>query len=417
MREHTLESGLLPTFRLYIAVRLVFVVIAGAFYLVWYQPPIGPGLLMASVPFVADIVILFVLLRCSCFRHWLGRLYLPVALLVAVVGPIVQVGYVLPAFDTDATFAFLLGFSLLLVPLILTAWQYSFRWVLIFGLSTSLFEFLLLTQRIGLTPERLRWSTVALFGRSLLTIFVGYIVSNLIEEQKRQRRELARANRQLIRYAVTLEQLAVSRERNRLARELHDTLAHGLSGLAVQLDAIAALWEKMPPRARLMLDHALSTTRTGLDETRRALQALRATPLEDMGLSLAIRDLAERTTARVGLGLQLARVDRLGDVSPEVEQCYYRVAQEALENVIRHANATNVSVSLQREGQQLVLQVADNGMGFTAEADRQRDQLGIRGMRERAELIGADLKVRSSEGQGTVVRLTYEEQRDSSADL
>jgi signal transduction histidine kinase len=417
MREHTLEPGLLPTFRLYIAVRLAFVVIAGTFYLVWYQPPIGPTLLMASVPFVADIVILFVLLRCSCFHHWLGRLYLPVTLLVAVVGPIVQVGYVLPAFDTDATFAFLLGFSLLLVPLILTAWQYSFRWVLLFGLSTSLFEFLLLTQRIGLTPERLRWSTVALFGRSLLTIFVGYIVSNLIEEQKLQRRELARANRQLIRYAVTLEQLAVSRERNRLARELHDTLAHALSGLAVQLDAIAALWEQMPPRARLMLDHALSTTRTGLDETRRALQALRATPLEDMGLSLAIRDLAERTTARAGLGRQLALVDRLGDLLPEVEQCYYRVAQEALENVIRHANATNVSVTLQRQGRQLVLQVADDGMGFTAEADRQRDQLGIRGMRERADLIGADLKVHSSEGQGTTIRLTYEEQRDSSADL
>ncbi len=404
-----MEPGLLPTFRLYVAVRLVFVAIAGAFYLAWYQPPVGPGLLVAGIPFVADIGILFVLLQCPCFRRWLGRLYLPVALLLAVVGPIVQVGYVLPAFDTDATFAFLLGFSLLLVPLILTAWQYSFRWVLVLGLSTSLFEFLLLTQRIGLSPERLRWSTVALFGRSLLTIFVGYIVSNLIEEQKRQRRELAEANRQLIRYAVTLEQLAVSRERNRLARELHDTLAHTLSGLAVQLDAIAALWEQMPPRARLMLEHALWITRTGLDETRRALQALRATPLEDMGLPLAIQDLAERTTARTGLGLELALADRLGDLSPEVEQCYYRVAQESLENVVRHANATSVSVSLQREGTQLVLQVSDDGTGFTAESDRERDQLGIRGMRERAELIGGQLDVRSSKGQGTVVRLAYED--------
>ena len=408
MREHTLEPGLLPTFRLYIAVRLVFVAIAGAFYLAWYQPPVGLGLLVTGVPFVADIGILFVLLQCPCFHHWLGRLYVPVALLLAVVGPIVQVGYVLPSFDTDATFAFLLGFSLLLVPLILTAWQYSFRWVLILGLSTSLFEFLLLTQRIGLSPERLRWSTVALFGRSLLTIFVGYIVSNLIEEQKRQRRELTQANRQLIRYALTLEQLAVSRERNRLARELHDTLAHTLSGLAVQLDAIAALWEQMPPRARLMLDHALSITRTGLDETRRSLQALRATPL-DMGLPLAIRDLAERIAARAGLSLELGLADCASDLSPEVEQCYYRVAQEALENVVRHANATTVSILLQREGQQLVLQVADDGAGFTAESDRATNQLGIRGMRERAELIEGKLEVRSSEGQGTVVRLTYED--------
>lgn len=409
MKEHTVEPGLLPTFRLYIAVRLVFVAIAGSFYLAWYRPPIGPGLLVASVPFVADIGIVFVLLQCSCFHRWLGRLYLPVALLLSVIGPIVQVGYVLPAFDTDATFAFLLGFSQLLVPLILTAWQYSFRWVLVFGLSTSLFEFLLLTQRIGLSPERLRWSTVALFGRSLLTIFVGYIVSNLIEEQKRQRRELAQANRQLVRYAVTLEQLAVSRERNRLARELHDTLAHTLSGLAVQLDAITALWEQIPARARLMLEHALSITRTGLDETRRALQALRATPLEDLGLPLAIRDLAERTIARAGLNLEFALGDRIGNLSPEVEQCYYRVAQESLENVVRHANATMVSVRLHREGRQLILQVTDNGTGFVAQSDREKDQLGIRGMRERAELIGGQLEVRSLQGEGTMVRLAYED--------
>ena len=407
MQRHALEPGLLSTFRLYIGVRLVFVATAGAFYVVWYRPAVELGLLIAGVPFVVDILILFVLLRYSCFQHLFGRLYLPIALLVSVTGPIVQVGYVLPAFDLDATFAFLLGFSLLLVPVILTAWQYSFRWVLVFGLSSSLFEFLLLTQRFGLAPERLRWSTVALFGRSLLTIFVGYVVSNLIEEQKRQRRELAQANRQLVQYAAALEQLAVSRERNRLARELHDTLAHALSGLAVQLDAIAALWDPMPPRARLMLERALAITRTGLDETRRALQSLRATPLEDMGLSLAVQELAESTTARAGLELRIKLPGPLGNLTPEVEQCFYRVAQEALENVIRHANATIVGVSLYRRDGQLTLEIEDDGMGFSAEADRERDQLGIRGMRERAELIGADLLVRSLEGEGTVVRLTY----------
>lgn len=409
MQRYALEPGLLATFRLYIGVRLVFVAIAGTFYFIWYRPAIEFGLLIAGVPFVVDILILFVLLRYTFFQHLFGRLYLPIALLISVTGPIVQVGYVLPALDTDATSAFLLGFSLLLVPMILTAWQYSFRWVLILGLSSSLFEFLLLTQRFGLAPERLRWSTVALFGRSLLTIFVGYVVSNLIEEQRRQRRELAQANRQLVRYAATLEQLAVSRERNRLARELHDTLAHALSGLAVQLDAIAAIWDPMPPRARLMLERALSITRTGLDETRRALQSLRATPLEDMGLALAIQELAERTTVRAGLELGMELPGHLGNVSPEVEQCYYRVAQEALENVIRHANATRVTVSLRQQDRQLALEIEDDGMGFSAEADRQRDQLGIRGMRERAELIGASLQVRSSEGQGTVVRLIYGE--------
>jgi signal transduction histidine kinase len=383
----------------------VFVMIAAGFYIAWYRPAWNPRLVLYICPFLTDILILFVLLSWSWLQRKLGRMYLPLALLISFGGPVVQVGYVLPMMGSSSSFAFLLGFSLLLVPLILTAWQYSFRWVLLFGLSSALFEFMLLSSTAELSLEQLRWSTVALVGRSMLAMFVAYILSNLIEEQRKQRYELAEANRKLVRYAATLEQLAISQERNRLARELHDTLAHALSGLAVQLDAITTVWDPIPPRAKAMLERALSITRIGLDETRRALQALRATPLEDLGLGLAIHDLAERTAERAGLSLELDVPELVRGLSPEVEQCYYRVAQEAMENVLQHADAKRLSVLLRQRDGLLTLEISDDGLGFERGISTEEDQFGLRGMRERAELIGGTLDVESRAGQGTTIRL------------
>jgi signal transduction histidine kinase len=388
-------------------VRMVFVLIVGGFYLAWYRPPLRPSMALYAFPFLAGLIFLYVYLSWPWLQRTLGRLYLPVALLVSVAGPIMQVGYILPSFGADSSFAFLLGFSLLLVPLILTAWQYSFRVVLLFGLGTALSEFMLLSSTSTMSVTQLRLSTVALVGRAILSMFVGYIVSNLIEEQRIQRRDLAEANRKLVRYAVTLEQLTISRERNRLARELHDTLAHALSGLAVQLDAVAAVWDGIPPKAEAMLERALSIARIGLDETRRALGDLRATPLEDLGVGLAIRALAEDMAARGGLALDLDVPEQVYNLSPEVQQCYYRVAQEALENVARHADARRVGVSLWQAGGRLTLQVSDDGLGFEDhEVDPER--FGLRGMRERAELIGGTLTLESHAGEGTTVRLDTE---------
>jgi signal transduction histidine kinase len=244
--------------------------------------------------------------------------------------------------------------------------------------------------------------------RSFLFLLIGYIVSSLVDAQRRQRQELAEANKKLIRYAVTLEQLTVSRERNRLARELHDTLAHTLSGLAVQLEAIATIWSSIPPKAHDMLDRALDATRAGLDETRRTLQDLRAAPLEDLGLPLAIRSLANNFAARGGLSLDMDVSSQIPNLPPEVEQAYYRVAQEALDNVTRHANAQRVTVSLGQIGGQLVLEISDDGGGFAEETVEPDEQLGLLGMRERAALIGGTLEVESRSGRGTTVCLRSE---------
>ncbi|MBC8444911.1 MAG: sensor histidine kinase [Chloroflexi bacterium] len=405
MNDHPLEPGLLSIFRLFIVLRLILVLTTMTFYFAWSGSVFAVWQLVAILIFLADIPFLFLYLSWMWFQRKLGQFYLPVALLVATASPIVEMSYVFPLYNIDASLAFLLMFLLLLVPLILTAWQYRFRYVVIFSLATSVLEFSLL----GSTPQFAmfgsKWAFVALFGRSVLSVFVGYIIAYLVSEQRKQRRALAQANQKLVRYASTLEQLATSRERNRLARELHDTLAHALSGLTVQLDAIVAMWEPSPPRAKAMLERALSIARVGLDETRRALQALRATPLEDMGLVWAIRSLAESMSARDSLTVELDLPEDLDGLPPEVEQCYYRVTQEALENASKHAQAHKVRVSLRGDEAGLVLEIADDGKGFDETSAALEERFGIRGMRERAELIGGTLEIDSDPGRGTTIRL------------
>lgn len=389
---------------------------------------LGPWFQLIQLPyillFLANFAFLLIYLSWPWLERKLGWVYLPAALGVAAVGPILEARYLFVFYDPAFEARFWLVFPFLAIPLILTAWQYRFRYVVGFCLATALLEAVL----IAITPSRDPMSTVSDMGylgvRTVFFILIGYIVCHLMTEQRAQRQELDKANWRLVRYAVTLEELAISQERNRLARELHDTLAHTLSALAVQLDAIATVWVQVPPRVRTMLQRALAMTRTGLDDTRRALGALRATPLEDRGLAVAVSQLAETAAARGGLALQLKVSESLGNPVPEVEQCYYRVAQEAIENVVKHAQARSMRVSLLCEEGLLVLQVADDGLGFsveTLEAESSRSdhrnrshmhedsftgvKLGIRGMQERAELIGATLEIESKEGQGTVVCL------------
>lgn len=152
---------------------------------------------------------------------------------------------------------------------------------------------------------------------------------------------------------------------------------------------ITALWESIPPRADGMLEGALEITCSGLDETRRALQDPRATILEEMGLALALRMLADETSARSGFSLLLDIPEQIGDLTPDVEQCFNRVALEALENIDKHAVTAEVLVRLKRENNLLALTVSDDGAGFVPSQEPSDRQFDLTRMRERAELVGA----------------------------
>jgi signal transduction histidine kinase len=348
---------------------------------------------------------------------WLARRldksYIGIGVVIASVGPIIVNHLVLllqvhPPETRTPSDTWPLA-VILFVPLVLVAWQHPLRHVTVFCLGTALLD-LLLTIPTAWGNELYFFSQAhGILGRTSSFLLVGYMVARIMNIQRQQRQSLADANAKLVHYAAMLEQLAVTRERNRLARELHDTLAHTLSAVAVELEAVSALWDADPARSHALLEQSLSATRSGLTETRRALQALRSSPLEDLGLALAIRQEAESIAARANLILDLHISERLNNLPPDVEQCFYRVAQEALANVAHHAQARRVEIRLSQERARLTLSVSDDGCGFAPDSLDTERHLGIRGMQERAEMAGGALEIDSKPGQGTTVRLTMEE--------
>jgi signal transduction histidine kinase len=309
-----------------------------------------------------------------------------------------------PRFTTPESLV-LVVFPFLFVALMLVAWQYKWQYVLLVILGIAGLNFGMIWFLAGLgSPPFLGGITVTLI-QTIIFLAVGFSISYLMSRLNKQQQSLAEANIRLTHHASTLEHLATSRERNRVARELHDTLAHTLSGLSVQLEAVKAYWDVDQQKARSTLEESLKEAHSGMGETRRALQALRASPLDDLGLSLAVRTMVEDAAARANLALDLSVADKLPSLSPDVEQCIYRVAQEAVTNVAKHAKAKTLTVNLESTGEKVTLTVHDDGVGFDVEKKDKANDYGLEGMQERAQLVGGELTVSSKPGEGTTVKL------------
>jgi two-component system NarL family sensor kinase len=194
--------------------------------------------------------------------------------------------------------------------------------------------------------------------------------------------------------------LGAVEERNRLAREIHDTLAQGLTATALQLESADALLDAGPEEAHEPLRRALSLTRSNLEEARRSVLDLRAAPLEGRPLSEALKALVERWEAETGIGARYRAVNGSRPLPPRVEAALYRICQETLTNVARHAAAERVTVRLVATPERVRLVVEDDGRGFDA-SDVPEGRHGLVGMRERAEMLGGTLEVRSNPGAGT----------------
>jgi signal transduction histidine kinase len=409
MTARVIEPGLLALFRIFVALEILLLLVRMGLEAAFRS---DFPLLPSPWPGLAFLALLLGYLSWPRLEARLGSSYLPAALalsvgvtiLSAAVGMKLRVDAGIRAEELVRGSWILI--VVLLVPLIIVAWQYGFRWVLWFCLLTAAAELsltLVLAAKGG--PPAGALVAIALV-RCLFFLPVGYAVTRLVNAQRSQRAALAEANARLARHAATLEELAISRERNRLAHELHDTLAHGLSSLAVQLEAISALWQPRPEEARAMLGEALAATRSALDESRRAIVALRASPLDDLGLARAVRELAETTAARAGLDLTLDVPASLDGLEAQAEHAFYRVAAEALTNVVRHAGARSIRVTLEESASQASLLIADDGCGFDTAAASAADRFGLQGMRERARMVGGVLDVESAPGKGTAVRFT-----------
>ncbi|MGW5372344.1 HAMP domain-containing sensor histidine kinase [Streptomyces sp. NPDC004009] len=188
-------------------------------------------------------------------------------------------------------------------------------------------------------------------------------------------------------------------ERRRIAQELHDEVGQSMTAILLSLKRAA---DQAGEPLRGELHQMQEITRESLDEVRRLVRRLRPGVLDDLGLVSALTSLTEDFAAHTGLQVQRRFDADLPALEPETELVFYRVAQEGLTNAARHADAERVVVALHHAGDTVELAVTDDGCGIEAA----REGAGIRGMRERALLIGARLDITSAPGAGTRVRLT-----------
>jgi two-component system NarL family sensor kinase len=206
--------------------------------------------------------------------------------------------------------------------------------------------------------------------------------------------------------------LAIAEERNRLAREIHDTLAQELAGLLLYLETAEADAGGASARAREGLRRARELAHSALREARRSVADLRVAPLRERTLPEAIGELAAQTARETGATVAYAQPEGFPALPARVEAGLYRIAQEALTNVARHARARRVEVTLAREAGAVRLAIRDDGAGFDPErlgpaaggADG-AGHFGLLGMGERARLLGTTLELESAPGAGTRVEV------------
>jgi NarL family two-component system sensor histidine kinase YdfH len=266
---------------------------------------------------------------------------------------------------------------------------------------------LLLTQLVAGDQLFMSLSNVVVNGGFIVLLMVIFN-QQLAERQKAEElaETLESANAQLAAYAARNAALTLQAERQRMARELHDTLAQGVAGLVLQLEAVKAhLAADRSARAAEIIEQALGRARSTLAASRAAIDDLRAATID---LNAAVREQAARFTQATGIpsALDLAAADAaaVADVTGDMRDHLLRILDEALANVARHAQATQVTVRLHTHDNQLTLEVCDNGQGFDATQLPATGHYGLLGMRERARLSAGTLTVASAAGEGTCVR-------------
>jgi two-component system NarL family sensor kinase len=206
-------------------------------------------------------------------------------------------------------------------------------------------------------------------------------------------------------YARSAE-YGAAEERSRLAREIHDTLAQGLAGITLQLETADAILEggANAEQVRSLLSNALALARSNLEEARRSVLDLRAAPLEGRSLSEALAELAAAYTARGGLKVAFSQAGAGRQLPLRIEVGLYRIAQEALANAERHANASSARLNLVFLAGQIQLTISDDGQGFDPD-QVPPGHFGLVGLNERARLLAGSLRIGSQPGKGTKIEI------------
>jgi NarL family two-component system sensor histidine kinase YdfH len=253
------------------------------------------------------------------------------------------------------------------------------------------------------------WWFLAMLPTTFFVIVYVILYSRQAEarmQAQRLLRDLEVANRQLTEYAARVEDLTIAAERQRMARELHDTLSQGLAGLILQLEAADAhLAAGRPERARGILEQSMEKARGTLAEARRAIDDLRHATPRDLGEAV-LQEIDHFTTST---GIPCTQeIELPSQIPQQISETAIRVTAESLTNIARHANARNVRMRIARteKENELEMEICDDGIGFDPERV-EAGHYGLLGMRERVRLAGGRLDVHSEPGQGTRLLIQF----------
>lgn len=246
------------------------------------------------------------------------------------------------------------------------------------------------------------------FDRVLLPSFLVFLtngaitlIGHLIVRDEQTQQALEAANLKLTEYAKQIEALATARERNRLAREIHDSLGHYLTVVNMQIEAALAVMDADSDRARQSMTKAQTLTKNGLTEIRRSVAALRDDTITERPLHEALLQLVEEHRS-TGLEVHYRLEGAIRPCPAQIEMTLYRAAQEGLTNIRKHAKATRAELHLNYQRSDAVaLELRDNGVGG-AEIER-NGGFGLLGLFERAKLLGGAVKVQSAPGEGVML--------------
>lgn len=274
--------------------------------------------------------------------------------------------------------------------------------LVITGLSFSLFLLRIWqwTQSFPERPwlqERLRFilfGYVFLFGLSLA---FALLLMNALLAERQSREKLVLANEQLRKYAMRIEDQATLQERNRIARDIHDSLGHSLTALNLQLETALKLFSANPEKAKMFLTEAKRLGSTALQDVRQSVSTMRSDPLQGRSLEDAIASLIEGFVRSTGIS-PTCSIFLEHSISTDIAIVVYRIVQEALTNISKYAAATEVQIQLQATAAELYVRIQDNGKGFNL--DENSSGFGLQGMRERTLALGGQLAIDSAPGDG-----------------
>lgn len=233
-------------------------------------------------------------------------------------------------------------------------------------------------------------------------ILFCWVLVNVLLKEHRSQQQLAIAREQLRQYALQAEDRATVHERNRIAREIHDSVGHALTAQSIQLHNAIAFWQSDPTKAYQFLLESQGLVKTALKDIRHSVSTLRSDPLQgkklDTAISLLCQNFSSRTKVTPNFSFALNC-----PLTEEIKLTVYRIVQEALTNIIKHSQPTAVNLKVQTFPEHLHLSIEDNGQGFNPEQNT--TGFGLQGMSERVVALNGDIKIDSSFGCGCTITI------------